>query len=147
MHERGRAVRKNANRTPQEAEKIAEKRHNDIFFTKEVNTRMKVPKQNRESLISFNERDDRVEVITYNTSLINRLTELHNNYPGFCKITCVDTETGRYELKKKKNCFSFRVANPYTRERKEAMRRYALENDTIAAVSGRKEKTNDRKGN
>ena len=55
------------------------------------------------------------------------------------------TETGRYEFSVIKNCFSFRVANPYTRERKEAMRRYALENDTIAAVSGRKEKTNDRK--
>ena len=106
---------------------------------------MKVPKQNRESLISFNERDDRVEVITYNTSLINRLTELHTKHPDCCKITCADTETGRYEFSVIKNCFSFRVANPYTRERKDAMRRYALENDTIAAVSGRKGKKNVRK--
>ena len=108
---------------------------------------MRPPKKDRESLISFNERDDRVEVITYNTSLINRLTELHNHYPDCCEITCVDTETGRYEFSVINNCFSFRVAKPYTCERKDAMRRYALENDTIAAVSGRKEKTNDRKGN
>lgn len=106
---------------------------------------MRPPKKDRESLISFNERDDRVEVITYNTSLINRLTELHNNYPDCCEITCVDTETGRYEFSVINNCFSFRVAKPYTCERKDAMRRYALENDTIAAISGRKEKTNDRK--
>lgn len=99
---------------------------------------MRPPKKDRESLISFNERDDRVEVITYNTSLINRLTELHNHYPDCCEITCVDMETGRYEFSVFNNCFSFRVAKPYTRERKDAMRRYALENDTIAAVSGRK---------
>lgn len=108
---------------------------------------MKVPKQNRESLISFNERDDRVEVITYNTSLINRLTELHAKHPDCCTITCADTEIGRYEFSVSKLNFTFRIMNPLTEERKNAMRRYALENDTIAAVSGRKEKTNDRKGN
>ena len=108
---------------------------------------MKVPKQNRESLISFNERDDRVEVITYNTSLIKRLTELHNNHPDCCELICADTEIGRYEFSVSKHNFTFRVMRPYTAKRKNAMRRYALENDTIAAVSGRKEKTNDRKGN
>ena len=99
---------------------------------------MHIPKTHRESLISFNERDDLVEVITYNTSLINRLTGLHAKHPNCCTITCVDTETGRYEFSVNKNCFTFRVAKPYTRERKDAMRRYALENDTIAAITGRK---------
>ncbi len=105
---------------------------------------MRPPKKDRESLISFNERDDLVEVITYNTSLINRLTELHAKHPNYCMISCVDTETGRYEFSVNKNCFTFRVAKPYTRERKDAMRRYALENDTIAAITGRKkEDAND----
>ena len=52
-------------------------------------------KKNRESIISFNERDDRVEVITYNTSLIKRLTELHDKYPDCCELTCADPEIGR----------------------------------------------------
>ena len=107
---------------------------------------MKVPKQNRESLISFNERDDRVEVITYNTSLINRLTELHANHPDCCTITCADTEIGRYEFSVSKHNFTFRVMNPYTRERRNAMRNYAIWHGTIDAVS-RKEKQNARKDN
>ena len=107
---------------------------------------MRPPKKDRESLISFNERDDRVEVITYNTSLINRLTELHAKHPDCCTITCADTGIGRYEFSVSKHNFTFRVMNPYTRERRNAMRNYAIWHGTIDAV-GRKEKTNDRKGN
>ncbi len=105
---------------------------------------MKPTKQHRESLISFNERDDRVEVITYNTSLIKRLTELHNNHPDCCELTCADTEIGRYEFSVSKHNFTFRIMNPYTKERRTAMRNYAIWHGTIAAV-GRKEKQNVRK--
>ena len=103
---------------------------------------MKPTKKNRESLISFNERDDRVEVITYNTSLINRLTELHAKHPDCCTITCADTEIGRYEFSVSKHNFTFRVMNPYTRERRNDMRNYAIWYGTIDAVR-RKEKPND----
>jgi len=78
-------------------------------------------KKNRESTISFNERDDRVEVITYNTSLIKRLTELHNNHPDCCELTCADTEIGRYEFSVSKHNFTFRIMNPYTKERRTAI--------------------------
>lgn len=105
---------------------------------------MHIPKAHRESLISFNERNDRVEVITYNTSLINRLTELHAKHPDCCTITCADTEIGRYEFSVSKHNFTFRVMNPYTRERRNAMRNYAIWHGTIDAV-GRKEKQNVRK--
>ena len=105
---------------------------------------MRPPKKDRESLISFNERDDRVEVITYNTSLINRLTELHAKHPDCCTITCADTEIGRYEFSVSKLNFTFRIMNPYTKERRTAMRNYAIRHGTIAAV-GRKEKQNVRK--
>ncbi len=95
---------------------------------------MKPTKQHRESTISYNERDDRVDVITYNTSLINRLTELHNNYPDCCELTCADPEIGRYEFSVSKHNFSFRVSRPYTAERKRTMQYYAIWHDTIAAV-------------
>ena len=103
-------------------------------------------KKNRESIISFNERDDRVEVITYNTSLIKRLTELHNNHPDCCEITCADTEIGRYEFSVSKHNFTFRIMNPYTKERRTAMRNYAIWHGTIAAV-GRKDNPNDKTEN
>ena len=107
---------------------------------------MYIPKKQRESLISFNEQDDRVEVITYNTSLIKRLTELHNNHPDCCELTCADPEIGRYEFSVSKHNFTFRVMRPYTAERKKAMRNYAIWYDTIAAV-GRKDKQNERNQN
>ena len=107
---------------------------------------MKPTKQHRESLISFNERDDRVEVITYNTSLIKRLTALSKEHPDCCTITCADTEIGRYEFSVSKHNFTFRVMRPYTAERKKAMQYYAIWHGTIDAVS-RKEKTDDRKEN
>ncbi|MBQ7726652.1 MAG: hypothetical protein IJT66_05855 [Clostridia bacterium] len=107
---------------------------------------MKPTKQQRETLISFNERDDRVEVITYNTSLIKRLTELHNNHPDCCELTCADTEIGRYEFSVSKRNFTFRVMNPYTKARKTAMQYYAIWHDTIAAVK-RKDKQNERNQN
>lgn len=107
---------------------------------------MKPKKQYRETLISFNERDDLVEVITYNTSLIKRLTELHNNYPDCCELTCADPEIGRYEFSVSKHNFTFRIMNPYTKERKTAMRNYAIWHDTIAAI-GRKDNPNDKTEN
>ncbi len=42
----------------------------EIKFNKGRLNLMKPKKQHRESIISFNERANRVEVITYNTSLI-----------------------------------------------------------------------------
>lgn len=107
---------------------------------------MKPKKQYRETLISFNERDDLVEVITYNTSLIKRLTELHNNHPDCCEITCADTEIGRYEFSVSKHNFTFRIMNPYTKARKKAMQYYAIWHDTIAAVK-RKDNPNEKTEN
>ena len=111
----------------------------EIKSKKERLNLMKPTKQQRESIISFNERDDRVEVITYNTSLIKRLTELHNNHPDCCEITCADTEIGRYEFSVSKHNFTFRIMNPYTKARKNAMQYYAIWHDTISAVK-RKDK-------
>ena len=107
---------------------------------------MRPTKQHRESTISFNERDDRVEVITYNTSLIKRLTELHNNHPDCCEITCADTEIGRYEFSVSKHNITFRVMRPYTAERKNAMRDYAIRHDTIAAMKNNKKETSNESG-
>ena len=104
---------------------------------------MKPTKQHRESTISFNERDDRVEVITYNTSLIKRLTALSEEHPDCGEITCADTEIGRYEFSVCKRNFTFRVMNPYTKARKTAMQYYAIWHDTIAAVK-RKDNPNDK---
>ena len=105
---------------------------------------MNISKKQRETHIFFNEKDDRIEVITCNTALIKKLTALGAEHPECCKLTCVDTEIGRYEFSVSKHNFTFRVMRPYTAERKRAMQYYAIWHDTISAVN-RKEKTNDRK--
>ena len=107
---------------------------------------MKSKKQYRETLISFNERDDRVEVITYNTWLIKRLTALSEEHPNCCTITCADTEIGRYEFSVSKHNFSFRVSRPYTAERIKAMQYYSIWHGTINAVNkNKKEDANGEK--
>ena len=98
---------------------------------------MKLTKRQKETLITFNEKDDRIEVLTQNRKLVKKLTELSDAYPDCCAMTYADKEIGRYEFSVSKNCFSFRVAKPYSRERKDAMRRYSLEHNTIAAVADR----------
>lgn len=100
---------------------------------------MNISKKQRETHIFFNEKDDRIEVVTHNTALIKKLTALGAAYPECCEITCVDTEIGRYEFSASKHNFTFRVMRPYTAERKRAMQYYAIWHDTISAVN-RKEK-------
>ena len=47
---------------------------------------MKLSKEERETIINFNERDDLAEVYTHNASLKSRLRSLANSNPEVCRI-------------------------------------------------------------
>lgn len=107
---------------------------------------MKLTKRQKETMITFNEKDDRIEVLTHNRKLIKKLTALNAKYPECCELTFLDTEIGRYEFSVSKHNFSFRVSRPYTAERKKAMQYYAIWHGTIDAVSkNKKEDSNGEK--
>lgn len=62
---------------------------------------------------------------THNTDLKNRLTAYAAAYPGECRQTDADPDTGCMEFEIRKGRFSFRLTAPYSEERRERARQYA----------------------
>ena len=62
---------------------------------------------------------------THNTALKNRLTAYAAAYPGECRQTDADPDTGCMEFDIAKGRFSFRLTAPYSEERREKARQYA----------------------
>ena len=62
---------------------------------------------------------------THNTALKNRLTAYAAAYPGECRQTDADPDTGCMEFDIAKGRFSFRLTAPYSEERRERARQYA----------------------
>ena len=79
--------------------------------------------------ICFDEKEPLIHIRTHNTDLKNRLTAYAAAYPGECRQTDADPDTGCMEFEIHKGRFSFRLTAPYSEERREAARRYARENN------------------
>lgn len=76
-------------------------------------------KAQRETIISFDESSERVNVFTHNTDLKKRLTKFAKDYPKLCKLIDDDGIGGMaFEVDRKR--FGFRLTAPYTAERKQA---------------------------
>ena len=75
--------------------------------------------------IWFDEKETLIHIRTHNTDLKNRLTSYAAVYPGECRQTDADPETGCMEFEIRKGRFSFRLTAPYSEERREAASRYA----------------------
>ena len=85
-------------------------------------------KQEKTTDIWFDETNPIIHIRTHNTDLKNRLTAYAAAYPGECRQTDTDPETGCMEFDIVKGRFSFRLPAPYNEERREAARRSAREN-------------------
>ena len=66
---------------------------------------------------------------THNTDLKNRLTAYAAAYPGECRQTDADPDTGCMEFDIAKGRFSFRLTAPYSEERRKAARQYARDSN------------------
>ena len=76
-----------------------------------------VKKTHKTTEIYFDEASTVTDVITYNTSLKNRLTTFSKEYPELCKLVS-DDECGCLHFRVNKNCFTYRISAPYSEERK-----------------------------
>ena len=76
-----------------------------------------LPKKHRYTTITFNEDSDLIDVITFNTSLKNRLTEFAEKYPEECRITDRD-DNGRISCEIRKGRMSFKLSAPYPEDRR-----------------------------
>ena len=80
-----------------------------------------IKKTHKTTEIYFDEADEWTTVITYNTSLKNRLLTFSKEYPELCKIVS-DDECGCLQFKIQKRYFTYRISAPYSEERKEKAR-------------------------
>lgn len=87
-----------------------------------------VPKEERETIILFNEADDIATIYTFNTNLKRRLAKFAESYPDLCKLTVDDTAYGSATYEIQKSRLSFRLVSPYSDERRKAASEYAKAN-------------------
>ena len=80
-----------------------------------------IKKTHKTTEIYFDEADEWTTVITYNTSLKNRLLAFSQEYPDLCKIVS-DDECGCLQFKIQKRYFTYRISAPYSEERKATAR-------------------------
>ena len=76
-----------------------------------------IKKTHKRTEIYFDEADNWTTVITYNTSLKNRLLAFSQEYPELCKIVS-DDECGCLQFKIQKRYFTYRISAPYSEERR-----------------------------
>ena len=70
--------------------------------------------------ICFDEKEPLIHIRTHNTDLKNRLTAYAAAYPGECRQTDADPDTGCMEFEIRKGRLSFRLTAPYSEERRRA---------------------------
>lgn len=87
---------------------------------------MKLTREEMETIITFDETNERIHVQTYNGKLKRRLTAFAKDFPDLCKIERED-ECGGLFAEIEKDHFSFRTVKPISEEQKEARRRLVAE--------------------
>ena len=84
-----------------------------------------VPKEERETILLFNEAEDTATIYTFNTDLKRRLAKYAGNHPDLCKAIVDDTEYGSVTYEIQKSRVSIRLIPPYSEERRKAASEYA----------------------
>ena len=77
-------------------------------------------KQGKTTEIYLDEKDPTIFIRAHNTDLKNRLTVYAVQYPGECRQTDADQDTGCKEFEIEKGRFFFRLTAPYREERRRA---------------------------
>lgn len=86
-------------------------------------------KSEKTTEIYFDEASPVIEIHTHNTDLKNRLTEYAERFPDLCKLIDEDAEQGYKEFIIRKGRFSFRLTAPYSEERREKARQFAMDSN------------------
>ncbi len=97
----------------------------------------RLTKYEKETIVLFNEAEDKANIYTYNTALKNRLAKFSKENPNCAKlITQYPCGAVAYEVDKKR--LSIRFTSPYSDERREKARKYAQEHKTADRLNFRK---------
>lgn len=91
---------------------------------------MKIRKEERETIIIFNEADNEASVFTYNTDLKKRLAAFAKQFPKLAHLDRSFPE-GSVEYIIDKRRLSIRFTAPYSEERKRAASEYARQHSKL----------------
>jgi len=84
-----------------------------------------VPKEERETIVNFNEADDIATIYTFNTGLKKRLAAFAEKYPDLCHLTVDEAVYGSVTYEIQKSRVSIRLLPPYSEERRKAASEHA----------------------
>jgi len=86
--------------------------------TKEVRVAKRGLREERETIIRFDETDGPVIIYTFNADLKRRLKAFAGKYPDLCKRTVEDKEYGSMTYELEKTRLQIRFTAPYSKERR-----------------------------
>ena len=95
-----------------------------------------IRKEERETIVNFNEADDIATIYTFNSGLKKRLATFAEKYPDLCTMTVNDAVYGSVTYEIQKSRVSIRLIPPYSEERRKAASEYALKNGIYKKSSG-----------
>lgn len=84
-----------------------------------------VTKEERETIVNFNEAEDIAVIYTFNNDLKKRLAAFSEKYPDLCQMTVDDADFGSVTYEIQKFRVSIRLVAPYSEERRKAASEYA----------------------
>lgn len=87
-----------------------------------------VPKEERETIVNFNEADDIATIYTFNTGLKKRLAAFAEKHPDLCRMTVDDAVYGSVTYEIQKARVSIRLIPPYSEERRKSASENAQKN-------------------
>lgn len=87
-----------------------------------------VQKEERETIVRFDEADDIATIYTFNSGLKKRLAAFAEKYPDLCRMTADDAVYGSVTYEIQKSRVSIRLVAPYSEERRKAASEYAKTN-------------------
>jgi len=80
----------------------------------------RVSREERETIILFNETDEPATIYTFNADLKRRLKAFAKKYPDLCRKTAEDTEFGSMTYELEKSRLQIRFTAPYSTERRKS---------------------------
>ena len=90
-----------------------------------------VTKEERETILNFNEAEDIATIYTFNHDLKKRLASFAEKHPDLCRLRVADTEFGSMTYEIKRSRVSIRLVAPYSEDRRKAASEYAKKHSSI----------------
>ena len=87
-----------------------------------------VTKEERETIVNYNEAEDTAVIYTFNNDLKKRLAAFAKKYPDLCRMTVDDADFGSVTYEIQKSRVSIRLVAPYSEARRKAASEYAKKN-------------------